>query len=149
MIKVAASREGIPAIEQLIGAGINLNITLMFSQRHYEKVAHAYLRGFTHCRQPDKVASVAAFFVSHMDTVVDRVLEANGSVQALALRGRIAIANAKVVYRRFRETFHDKAFAAHRQRGVHAQRVLWTSTGGKVPIIVTSTTSRNSLARHG
>ena len=133
MIKVVAGREGIRAIEQLIGEGINVNITLMFSQRHYEEVAQAYLRGLASCRQPDKIASVASFFVSRIDTVVDRALEANGSAEALALRGKIAIANAKVAYRRFGEIFHGEAFAALRQRGAHPQRVLWASTGVKNP----------------
>ncbi len=133
MIKVVASREGIPAIEQLIGEGINVNITLIFSQRHYEEVAQAYLRGVARCRQPGAIASVASFFVSRIDTVVDRALEANGSAEALALRGKIAIANAKVAYRRFREIFHGDAFAALRQRGARPQRVLWASTGVKNP----------------
>ena len=131
MIKVVASQEGIPAIEQLIGEGINVNITLMFSQRHYEAVAQAYLRGLARCPQPDSIASVASFFVSRIDTVVDRALEANGSAEALALRGKIAIANAKVAYRRFTEIFHGEAFAAFRRRGAHVQRVLWASTGVK------------------
>ena len=133
MIKVVASREGIPAIEQLIGEGINVNITLMFSQRHYEEVAQAYLRGLARCRQPAKIASVASFFVSRIDTVVDRALEENGSAEALELRGKIAIANAKVAYRRFREIFHGQAFASLRERGAHVQRVLWASTGVKNP----------------
>jgi transaldolase len=133
MIKVVAGREGIPAIEQLIGEGINVNITLMFSQRHYEAVAQAYLRGLARCPQPDSIASVASFFVSRIDTVVDRALEANGSADALGLRGKVAIANAKVAYRRFGEIFHGEAFAAFRQRGAHVQRVLWASTGVKNP----------------
>jgi transaldolase len=133
MIKVVASREGIPAIEQLIGEGINVNITLMFSQRHYEEVAQAYLRGLARCRQPAKIASVASFFVSRIDTVVDRALEESGSAEALELRGKIAIANAKVAYRRFREIFHGEAFVALRRRGAHVQRVLWASTGVKNP----------------
>ena len=133
MIKVVASREGIPAIEQLIGEGINVNITLMFSQRHYEEVAQAYLRGLARCREPARIASVASFFVSRIDTVVDRALEENGSAEALELRGKIAIANAKVAYRRFREIFHGEAFVALRQRGAHVQRVLWASTGVKNP----------------
>jgi transaldolase len=133
MIKVVASRDGIRAVEQLIAEGINVNITLMFSQQHYEHVAQAYLRGLARCRRPDRVASVASFFVSRIDTVVDRALEANGSVEALALRGKIAVANAKVAYRRFREHFSGEAFAAHRQRGAKVQRVLWASTGVKNP----------------
>jgi transaldolase len=133
MIKVVASREGIPAIEELIAQGINVNITLMFSQRHYEEVAQAYLRGLARCREPAGIASVASFFVSRIDTVVDRALDANGSVEALELRGKIAIANAKRAYRRFREIFHGEAFAALREQGAHVQRVLWASTGVKNP----------------
>ena len=133
MIKVVASREGIPAVEQLIGEGINVNITLMFSQRHYEEVAQAYLRGLARCRQPAKIASVASFFVSRIDTVVDRALEENGSAEALELRGKIAIANAKVAYRRFREIFHGEAFGPSRELGAHVQRLLWASTGVKNP----------------
>jgi transaldolase len=133
MIKVVASREGIPAIEQLISEAINVNITLMFSQRHYEEVAQAYLRGLALCREPARTASVASFFVSRIDTVVDRALEENGSAEALALRGKIAIANAKVAYRRFREIFHGDAFTVLRERGAHVQRVLWASTGVKNP----------------
>ena len=106
----------------------------MFSQRHYEEVAQAYLRGLARCRQPGKIASVASFFVSRIDTVVDRALEENGSAEALALRGKIAIANAKVAYRRFREIFHGEAFRGRfAQRGAHVQRVLWASTGVKNP----------------
>jgi transaldolase len=133
MIKVVASREGVPAIEQLIGEGINVNITLMFSQRHYEEVAQAYLRGLARCREPAKIASVASFFVSRIDTVVDHALEENGSAEALELRGKIAIANAKVAYRRFCEIFHGEVFGALRDRGAHRQRVLWASTGVKNP----------------
>jgi transaldolase len=131
MIKVVASSDGITAIEQLIGEGINVNISLMFSQRHYEEVAQAYLRGLARCSDPARIASVASFFVSRIDTAVDRALDANGSAEALALRGKIAIANAKVAYRRFREIFHGEAFAALRCRGAHVQRVLWASTGVK------------------
>ena len=133
MIKVVATGEGIPAIEQLIGEGINVNITLMFSQRHYEAVAQAYLRGIERCRQPAKVASVASFFVSRIDTAVGRALEVNSSKEALALRGKIAIANAKVTYKRFREIFHGEAFDSLRRRGAHVQRVLWASTSTKDP----------------
>jgi len=133
MIKVVASSDGIPAIEQLIAEGINVNITLIFSQRHYEEVAQAYLRGLVRCSDPARIASVASFFISRIDTAVDRALEANGSAEALALRGKIAIANAKVAYQRFREIFHDEAFAVLRRRGAHVQRVLWASTGVKNP----------------
>src|ERR1044071_5206827 len=133
MIKVPATPEGIPAIETLIGEGININITLMFSLAHYEAVARAYIKGLERAPNPGQVASVASFFVSRVDTMVDRMLEQIGGPEALGLRGKIAIANSKVVYHRFREIFHGEAFAALRQRGARVQRPLWASTGTKNP----------------
>jgi transaldolase len=133
MIKVVATPEGVQAVDTLISDGINVNITLMFSMRHYEAVASAYMRGLERCRRPEKVASVASFFVSRVDTQVDKALETKGGGEALALRGRIAIANAKLVYRRFREIFHGDAFATLRRRGARVQRPLWASTSTKNP----------------
>jgi transaldolase/glucose-6-phosphate isomerase len=133
MIKVPATPAGIPAIEQLIADGINVNITLMFSLEHYEQVAQAYLRGLARCGRPEGVRSVASFFVSRVDTEVDARLERLGTPAALALRGRTAIANSKVVYRRFREIFDGTAFAALRARGCRVQRPLWASTSTKNP----------------
>ncbi len=133
MIKVVATPEGVQAVDTLISEGINVNITLMFSLQHYEAVTSAYLRGLEHCSRPERVASVASFFISRVDTHVDKALEANGSSEALALRGRIAIANAKLVYRRFREIFHGGAFSALRNRGARVQRPLWASTSTKNP----------------
>jgi transaldolase len=133
MIKVAATPDGVRAVDTLISEGINVNITLMFSMRHYEAVTAAYIRGLERCSRPEKVASVASFFVSRVDTQVDKALEANGSDEALGLRGRIAIANAKMVYRRFREIFHGDAFAALRKLGARVQRPLWASTSTKNP----------------
>ncbi len=133
MIKVPATREGIPAIETLIGHGVNVNVTLMFSLQHYEDVASAYIRGLHRRAEPGAVASVASFFVSRVDTVVDRQLEAIGTTEALALRGKIAVANSKRVYRRFREVFHGAPFKPLRQRGARLQRPLWGSTSTKNP----------------
>ena len=133
MIKVVATPEGVRAVEALIAEGININITLMFSLDHYEAVANAYIRGLQQCREPARVASVASFFVSRVDTRVDRALEAIGTADALALRGTIAIANAKMVYRRFTEIFYGAPFAALKQRGARVQRPLWASTGVKNP----------------
>jgi transaldolase len=133
MIKVPATIEGIPAVEVLTAEGINVNITLMFSLEHYEAVAQAYLRGIDRHPDPHRVVSVASVFVSRLDTVADRLLEAIGSPEALSLRGRIAIANAKRVYRRFREMFYGETFAALKRRGVRVQRPLWASTGTKNP----------------
>jgi transaldolase len=135
MIKVPATREGIPAIEELIAAGVNVNITLMFSMSHYEAVARAYIRGLERCAEPAKIASVASFFVSRVDTMVDRALETLGTAQAQAktLLGKIAIANSKMVYQRFLQIFQGEGFVALRQRGVRVQRPLWASTGTKNP----------------
>lgn len=133
LIKVPATAAGIPAIEALIADSINVNITLMFSLGHYEAVAQAYLRGLARNSNPSRVASVASFFVSRVDTAVDRQLEALGTPAALALRGRIAIANAKRVYKRFREIFYGPAFAPLKSRGARVQRPLWASTGTKNP----------------
>jgi transaldolase / glucose-6-phosphate isomerase len=133
MIKVPATPEGIPAIEALIAEGINVNITLMFSLAHYEAVAAAYLRGLRRNQNPSKVASVASFFVSRVDTMVDAALEKIGTPEALALRGKIAIANSKRVYRRFQEIFLGTPFSEFKSRGARLQRPLWASTSTKNP----------------
>jgi transaldolase/glucose-6-phosphate isomerase len=132
-VKVPATSEGIPAIETLISEGININITLMFSMEHYENVAQAYIRGLQRCATPQRVSSVASFFVSRVDNLADPALEKIGTPEALALRGKIAIANSKKVYQRFREIFHGEAFAALRKKGARVQRVLWASTSTKNP----------------
>jgi transaldolase/glucose-6-phosphate isomerase len=133
MIKIPATAEGIPAIEMLLSEGINVNITLMFSMAHYEAVANAYLHGAARCAHPERLGSVASFFVSRVDTMVDPMLEKLGKPEALALRGKIAIANSRNVYRRFLEIFHGEPFAALRARGTRPQRVLWASTSTKNP----------------
>jgi len=133
MIKVPSTAQGIPATEALIAEGINVNVTLMFSLKHYEAVSHAYIRGMAQNPKPSRVSSVASFFVSRIDTYVDRELEKIGTKEALALRGKAAIANSKLVYRRFREVFFGEKFAAERKRGAHVQRVLWGSTSTKNP----------------
>jgi transaldolase/glucose-6-phosphate isomerase len=133
MVKVPSTPAGIPAIEELTAAGVNVNITLMFSIAHYEAVAHAYIRGLERVSDPHAIASVASFFVSRVDTMTDRALDAVGTPEARALRGRIAIANAKLVYRRFREIFMGEPFAQLNKRGARVQRPLWASTGTKNP----------------
>jgi transaldolase len=133
MIKVPATVQGIPAIETLIAEGININVTLMFSLKHYEAVSHAYIRGIACNPHPERVASVASFFVSRVDTYTDRELKRIGTAEALALQGRVAIANSKLVYRRFREVFLGREFAEGREKGAHVQRVLWGSTSTKNP----------------
>ena len=133
MVKIPSTVAGIQAVEVLIAEGININITLMFSLAHYEAVAQAYLRGLKRNAKPHQVSSVASFFVSRVDTEVDRALQTIGTPEALSLRGEIAIANARVVYRRFREIFLGTSFEEFRSRGARLQRPLWASTGTKNP----------------
>lgn len=133
MIKVPATDEGIPAVERLLADGINVNITLMFSLDDYEAVAQAYLRGVERAADPAGAASVASFFVSRVDSKVDALLEADGRPEALALRGKIGIANSKLAYRRYQEIFEGEPFAALAERGARPQRVLWASTSTKNP----------------
>ena len=137
MIKVPATPAGIPAIETLIGEGINVNVTLMFSLAHYDAVAGAYLSGLEKLAANGgdlrQVASVASFFLSRIDSKVDGLLEANGSDQALALLGKIAIANARVTYQRFLETFRGDRWQKLADLGARPQRVLWASTSTKDP----------------
>ncbi|MFQ5949025.1 MAG: transaldolase, partial [Acidimicrobiia bacterium] len=132
MIKVPATAEGAPAIETLIEEGINVNVTLIFSLDHYEAIAEAYLRGLERSADPSRVASVASFFVSRVDTAVDRILDDDGGPEALGLRGTIAVANARLAYRRFQELFNER-FADLKRRGARPQRLLWASTGTKNP----------------
>ncbi len=133
MIKVPATQEGVFAVETLIAEGINVNVTLMFSLAHYEAVAQAYIRGIEKNKDPKAVASVASFFVSRVDTLVDRQLEQNGSPEALALRGKVAIANSRIVYERFEELFGSDRFKKLMEKGARVQRPLWASTGTKNP----------------
>ncbi len=133
MVKVPATKEGIPAIEELTAAGINVNATLMFSLEHYEDVATAYIRGAERASDPSTLASVASFFVSRVDTATDTALDNIGTEDALRLRGKAAVANAKLAYRRYGEIFDGPLFAPLRARGTRAQRVLWASTSTKNP----------------
>lgn len=133
MVKIPATREGIPAIFTCISEGININITLMFSLEHYEAVANAYISGLERAKDPARVSSVASFFVSRVDTAVDAMLEKMGTPEALALRGKIAVANAKLAYKRFREVFSGDRWEKLARRGARVQRPLWASTGTKNP----------------
>ncbi|MGB5390521.1 MAG: transaldolase [Thermoanaerobaculia bacterium] len=133
MIKVPATTECMPAVEELLAEGINVNVTLMFSMAHYEAVAGAYLRGLERCQSPERLASVASFFVSRVDTKVDEILENLGGEAALDLLGKIAIANSKLTYARYQELFEGDSFRLMRDRGGAPQRVLWASTSTKNP----------------
>ncbi len=137
MIKVPATPQGIPAVRELIGSGINVNITLMFSMAHYEAVAQAYIDGLQQLLAnggaPEKVASVASFFVSRVDTAVDKKLAELNDPAATALLGKVAVANSKVVYQRFKAIFHSEAFSQLAAAGAARQRLLWASTSTKNP----------------
>jgi len=133
MVKVPATAEGIPAIEELTATGININATLMFSLDDYEAVAMAYINGAERAADPTTLASVASFFVSRVDAATDAALEAVGTQHALDMRGKSAVANAKIAYRRYREIFEGERFAELERRGTSAQRVLWASTSTKNP----------------
>ena len=133
-IKVPATPAGVQAIRQLISEGVNINATLMFSMADYDAVATAYIEGLemrAAAGQPlDHVASVASVFVSRIDTAVDKALAAIGNTE---LQGKIAIANAKVVYARFTALFSGKRWQALAEKGARVQRPLWASTGTKNP----------------
>ena len=134
MIKVPATPAGIPAFQTLISEGINVNVTLMFSLAHYEAVAEAYLRGLEARAAAggdlSRVASVASFFVSRVDSAVDKALAAAGNQQ---LPGKIAVANAKITYQRFQAIFRGPRWQKLAQAGAQPQRVLWASTSTKNP----------------
>lgn len=144
MIKVPGTAEGAVAVRTLIGAGLNVNITLLFSLDAHRRVIHAYLDGLEDRRRAgkpiDTIASVASFFVSRVDSEIDKRLEAiaaaatgDARARALALRGKAAIANAKLAYALFLAEFSSPRFAALRAVGGRVQRPLWASTGVKNP----------------
>lgn len=137
MIKVPGTVEGVPAVKQLLIEGINVNITLLFSLTNYENVARAYIEALqvrADAGEPiDKIASVASFFVSRVDTAADKQLEAVGTDEAKALQGKAAIANAVLAYERFEEIFSGEQWEALAAKGAKVQRPLWASTGVKNP----------------
>jgi len=143
-IKVPATPAGIPAIRRLIGEGISINVTLMFNRKHYRDVANAYIDGLsdfaTKGGDLSRLHSVASFFVSRVDTLVDKLLDekaqkASGTERGRleGLRGKAGLANSKVVYEDFLSTFSAAPFAALRAKGARVQRPLWASTGTKNP----------------
>jgi transaldolase/glucose-6-phosphate isomerase len=137
MIKVPATSEGIPSIRTLIGEGINVNVTLMFSLEQYDAVAEAYLVGLERLEANggdlSQVASVASFFVSRVDVKVDRMLDEMDVPEAQSLKGTIGIANAKLAYQRFQEVFSSERWGRLAAKGAPRQRVLWASTSTKDP----------------
>jgi transaldolase/glucose-6-phosphate isomerase len=145
LIKIPGTREGLPAIEETIAKGIPVNVTLIFSVKRYEEVAEAYIRGVERLaapgKSPHRVASVASFFVSRVDTAVDRLLDEviprwPGSPKAetaISLKGKVAVANARLAYAKFREMFAAPRWRELAAKGGRVQRPLWASTGTKNP----------------
>jgi transaldolase len=144
MVKIPATAEGIPAIEQLTADGINVNVTLIFAVERYDQVIDAYLTGLerrVQQRQPiDHIASVASFFVSRVDTLVDPLLDEHaraaddaGRTALDSLKGTIAVANATIAYEHFQQSVKSDRFRRLRDRGGQVQRPLWASTSTKNP----------------
>ncbi len=145
MIKIPASQEGLPAIEESIARGVNINITMIFSIENYLQVAESFIKGLerrvAEGQSVERIASVASFFVSRVDTAIDGDLEKRASAastpaereQLAALEGRAAIANAKLAYQKFKEIFYGERFSALKAAGAQVQRPLWASTGTKNP----------------
>jgi transaldolase len=132
MVKIPATAAGVPAIRQMISEGKNINVTLIFSLERYAEVIEAYLAGLE-AYQGDlgPVASVASFFISRVDTETDRRLDAIGSPEALALRGKAAVAQGKLAYELFTQRFSGERWDGLAARGAHVQRPLWASTSTK------------------
>jgi transaldolase len=136
-IKIPATVEGLPAISRTLARGISVNVTLIFSLDRYRAVMNAFLTGLEQARQAgldlSTIHSVASFFVSRVDTEVDKRLEAIGTEEALALRGKAGIANARLAYRAFEEVFATPRWQNLADDGARVQRPLWASTGVKNP----------------
>ncbi|MFL5979633.1 MAG: transaldolase [Gaiellaceae bacterium] len=134
-VKIPATAPGVPAIEDSIAAGRNINVTLIFSLQRYAEVVEAYLRGLERLVEsggdPARVASVASFFVSRVDTEADRRLDEVGAPDEL--KGKLAVANAKLAYQRYQELFSGARWDALKAKGATAQRCLWASTSTKNP----------------
>jgi transaldolase len=136
-VKIPATEPGLGAIEECIARGRSINVTLIFSLERHEAVADAYIRGLERLVEsggdPSTVASVASFFVSRVDTETDKRLEAIGTEEALALRGKLAIANAKLAYRNYKRIFSGERWERLAAAGASKQRCLWASTSTKNP----------------
>jgi len=137
-IKIPATKAGLPTITAVLAEGVSVNVTLIFSVERYREVMDAYLAGLEAAKQAghdlSKIHSVASFFVSRVDTEIDNRLEAIGTEQALALRGKAGLANARLAYAAYREVFEGGSrFEALKADGARVQRPLWASTGVKNP----------------
>ena len=136
-VKIPAARQGLPAIAACLAEGISINVTLIFSLVRYEEVMDAFLDGLERARQAGRdlssIASVASFFVSRVDTEVDARLDKIGTAEAASLRGRAAIANARLAYQRYEQMLSSPRWAALAAAGARPQRPLWASTSVKDP----------------
>jgi transaldolase len=134
-IKIPATRAGLPAITETIAKGISVNVTLIFSLERYRAVMDAYLTGLEKAREKgldlSKIHSVASFFVSRVDTEIDRRLDQLGTDEAKALRGKAAVANARLAYQAYEEVFSSERWSTLENAGANRQRPLWASTGVK------------------
>ncbi|GEK03353.1 MULTISPECIES: transaldolase [unclassified Streptomyces] len=137
LIKIPATEAGLPAIAETIGNGISVNVTLIFSLERYRKVMDAYLSGLEKAKERgldlSEIHSVASFFVSRVDTEVDKRLDGIGTDEAKALRGKAAVANARLAYQAYEEVFGSERWSALENAGANRQRPLWASTGVKDP----------------
>jgi transaldolase len=137
LIKIPATKEGLPAIATATSEGISVNVTLIFSTERYREVMDAYLTGLEQARDAghdlSRIQSVASFFVSRVDTEVDKRLDEVGTDEALALRGKAAIANARLAYAAYQEVIASDRWKALADAGANPQRPLWASTGVKNP----------------
>jgi transaldolase len=135
-VKIPGTAEGLPAIEQMISEGNSVNVTLLFSVDRYREVMEAYISGLEKVEGDlSAISSVASFFVSRVDTEADRRLEAVGTPEALALKSKVAVANAQVAYQAFLEVFAGPRWEALIARGAKVQRPLWASTSTKDPAL--------------
>ncbi|MFE4328370.1 transaldolase [Streptomyces sp. NPDC056831] len=137
LIKIPATKAGLPAITEVIGKGISVNVTLIFSLERYREVMDAYLAGLEKAKTAgldlSKIHSVASFFVSRVDSEIDKRLDAVGTPEAKALKGKAALANARLAYQAFEEVFSSDRWAALDKAQANKQRPLWASTGVKDP----------------
>jgi transaldolase len=134
LVKIPATVEGVAAVRQATAEGLSINVTLLFGLDRYEQILEAYLQGLeAHDGDLARVHSVASFFVSRVDTEVDRRLRAIGTPEALALQGKAAVAQAKLAYQLFQERFSGPRWQALAARGARPQRLLWASTSTKDP----------------
>lgn len=133
-VKIPGTVEGLPAIETMIAEGRSINVTLLFSVERYDRVIEAYLSGLERAEGDlSRISSVASFFISRVDSAVDARLDAIGTPEAAALRGRVAVAQAKIAYALFRDRFSGPRWDALAARGARVQRPLWASTSTKNP----------------